>query len=54
MNTNLLSKKEKAQELGISYRTLDRWIKKGKVKDWITVRGSKHKWFLPEKVDENE
>lgn len=51
MNTNLLNKKEKAAELHISIRTLDRKIKSGKI-DYITVKGSKRKWFLPQNVDE--
>lgn len=44
--TNLLTKAEKAAELGISYKTLERWIKKGKI-SYIRVSKSKHKWFLP-------
>ena len=45
-NKNLLTKKEKAQELGISYRTLDRWVKSEKIK-YFMVNKSKRKWFIP-------
>lgn len=51
MNTNLLTRKEKAEELKISLRTFDRWIKKGKV-DTIRLKGSKRNWFLPSRVDD--
>lgn len=49
--TNLLNKKEKAQELNISIRTLDRRVKKNKI-EVIRVGKSKRRWFLPGKVDE--
>lgn len=52
MKTNLLTKKEKAEELKITIRTLDRKIKKGEI-DVIHITRSKKKWFLPARVDEN-
>jgi len=50
-NTNLLTKKEKASELGIHYRTLEKWIKKGKI-EYLNIPNSKKKFFLPQIVDE--
>jgi predicted site-specific integrase-resolvase len=51
-NTNLLTKQEKANELGITYRTLDKWISSGKI-TYFTIKDSKKKFFLPERVDQN-
>ena len=51
MQTNLLTKQAKSLELKIAVRTLDRRIKKGLI-DYISVPGSKRKWFLPVEVDE--
>ncbi len=42
----LLTKEKKANELGISTRTLDRWLKSGKI-EFIQITNSKRKWFLP-------
>lgn len=48
METTLLTRKEKAEELRISVITLDRWRKQGRIKG-IKVRGNKKQiWFLPE------
>lgn len=44
--TKLLTKAEKAEELGISYKTLERWLENGRI-SYIKVQGSKRKWFLP-------
>lgn len=52
MKTTLLNKKEKAMELGITTRTLDRQILADKV-HYIKVGKSKRKWFLPEGVNES-
>lgn len=41
-----LSQEEKASELKISYRTLCRWIKAGKI-DYIRLPNKVRKWFLP-------
>ncbi len=44
---NLLTKEEKAKELGVSIRTMTRWIKKGKL-DWMMLPTSQRRWYLPE------
>lgn len=51
--TNLLTRKEKAEELGISVITLDRWRKQGKVEDIKIRHNKKQIWFLPSKVDDD-
>lgn len=48
----MLTRKEKAKELGISERTMDRWIKSGKVHT-LRMSGSKRNWFLPNSVNES-
>lgn len=53
METNLLTKREKANELKISYRTLDRRIKRGRL-DSIKIPGKAQKWFLPEEAKTRE
>jgi len=53
MTTTLLTRKEKAKELNISERTIDRWIKSGKI-NTIQLKGSKRNWFLPEDSGINE
>lgn len=42
----LKTKKEKADELGISTKTLDRWVKENKI-TYIKVKTSSRRWFLP-------
>ena len=49
MQTNLLTREEKARELKITKRSLDRRRKSGKI-DTIYVQGKP--FFLPEVVDE--
>ena len=44
--TMLKTKKEKAEELGISTKTLDRWVKTNKI-TFIKIKTSKRRWFLP-------
>jgi len=44
--TSLRTKKEKADELGISTKTLDRLVKANKI-TVIRLKTSKKKWFLP-------
>jgi excisionase family DNA binding protein len=51
LDTNLLTKEEKAKEMGVSKRTIDRWIKKEKI-TVINVPKSKRRWFLPSVVDD--
>lgn len=54
MDTLLLTRKEKAKELGIAVITLDRWRKAGKIQG-IKVRGNKKQiWFMPETSGINE
>ena len=43
----LLNKEQKAKELGICKRTIDRRIERGQM-SYITIRNSERKWFLPE------
>lgn len=42
---NLINKKQKAKELGISIRTLLRWINKDKIK-YTYIPGSTKRWFF--------
>lgn len=52
IETNLLTRKEKAIELGISLATMDRYIRDNKVQV-IKIPGLKRRvFFLPGKVDE--
>lgn len=48
----LLTKKEKALELGVSVVTLDRMRKRGEIHD-IRTTNKKQIWFLPESVNES-
>lgn len=48
MNTTLLTRREKAHELGISLRTFDRWQKKGKISGAVTVPNGSRKFYFPE------
>lgn len=50
--TNLLTRQEKAKELGISTSTLDRWVKKGMVRA-IKSKYAKRNEFLPDNADIN-
>lgn len=43
----LLNKEQKAKELGICKRTIDRRIEKGHM-SYISLKNSQRKWFLPE------
>ena len=43
----VLSRQQKAKELNITLRTLERWIKQNKI-EHIIIPGSNRKWFLPE------
>ena len=47
MNIQLLNKAQKAKELNITTRTLDRWVAKGKINP-IYISTSKRRWFMPE------
>lgn len=51
METNLLTRKEKAEELKITIRTLDRWVKSGKITP-IKIKDNSRTYFLPSIVDE--
>lgn len=49
VETTLLSKEEKAQELGITIRTITNRMKKGKIRI-LRIHNSKRPWFLPEGI----
>ncbi len=43
----LITKKEKARELKVSIRTIDRWVLQDKIK-YTYLPNSKRKWFFKE------
>lgn len=46
----IYTKTQKARELKISVRTLDRWILSKKIK-YFSLPKSKRKWFLPKQYE---
>lgn len=45
---HLISKRDKASKIGISTRTIDRWVLQDKIK-YTYLPNSKRKWFFKDK-----
>lgn len=46
----LLTKTEKAEELGVDIRTITNMIKRGTI-EWTRIGKRKRRWFFPKKFD---
>lgn len=47
-----LSKEEKAKEIEVSIRTMTNKIRDGRI-NFVTIKNSKRKWFLPKQHENN-